>query len=200
MTRIKICGVTRLEDALAAADAGAHAVGFVFDANSPRYVGNNHALLEQATRIPYLSKVAVFGALPATLPAIAELCDSVQWVQGERPHKFQTEIRAVRIHAAPVPDFNSDADAILFDAFSASAMGGTGTELDLAAVSGVISQISVPVILAGGLRAESVGAYITEIRPYGVDVSSGVESSPGVKDAALICAFCDGVRAADRIE
>lgn len=195
VTRVKICGITRFDDAIAALESGAHAIGFVFDPASPRFVGDDADLLEKCCGLPWISKVAVFGELPPRIPESARLCDTLQWVAGERPDGLSVGIRAVRLREGADLDPCDDADAVLLDAYHASKFGGTGEQVDWQKASQIVAAESRPVILAGGLEPSNVADAVRAVRPFGVDVSSGVEASPGVKDPKLVRAFCRAVQA-----
>src|SRR5581483_1832763 len=190
MTRIKICGIRSYDHALMCADCGAHAIGFVFDENSPRCVLGDSALIERCAKIPFLSKVAVFGRIPTPIPSEASFCDAIQWVEGEPTGGFTPRIHAIRITPTTVPSPHPNADAILLDALHAEKMGGTGMPIDWNLAAEIVRTQSRPVILAGGLTPNNVAEAVAIVKPFGVDVSSGVESQPGQKDSKLIEAFC----------
>ncbi len=203
-TRIKICGLAHQADIEAAADAGADAVGFVFHPASPRCV-----TAEQAARLaralpPFVTPVGLFvnaeraeiDRVLALIPALllqfhgdesAEECNGFH-----RPY-----LRAARM--APgfdLLDFSrrfGEAQGLLLDSH-VEGFGGAGKAFDWSLVPAGVPH---PLVLSGGLRAENVVAGILQLRPWAVDVSTGVESSRGVKDAAAIRRFCDAVREAD---
>ena len=203
-TRIKICGVSQIADIEAAADAGADAVGFVFHPASPRFVSAERAAELARALPPYVTPVGLFVNAPraevervlAAIPTLvlqfhgdesADECDAFQ-----RPY-----LRAARM--APgldLLDFSRryrGAHALLLDAH-VEGFGGAGKAFDWSLVpAGVAHRL----VLSGGLHAANVVAGIQQLRPWAVDVSSGVESSRGVKDAAAIRRFCDAVREAD---
>jgi len=203
-TRIKICGLTREGDVDDAVQAGADAVGFVFYARSPRHVALAHAA-ELAHRLPpFVTPVGLFvnasaAEIDAAVAAIPQLL--LQFHGDESPsecaHAGRPFIRAARI--APnfdLLDFASrfaQAQALLLDAH-VDGYGGGGKVFDW---SLVCSGVPLPVVLSGGLHAGNVIQGIQLLRPWAVDVSSGVESAKGIKDADAIRRFCDAVREAD---
>ncbi|MBA3727476.1 MAG: phosphoribosylanthranilate isomerase [Armatimonadetes bacterium] len=188
MTRVKICGVARAEDAEAAAEAGADAVGFVFEPGSPRYVGRSTDL--HLALPPYVVSVAVFG--PFLPDAGATGFDRIQYLSGSPTGRL---IRAFRLGETPLAEIVAHRSSpILIDAFHSEQFGGTGERADWEAVAQIVRSASVPVILAGGLTPDNVAEAIRIVRPYAVDVSSGVEASPGVKDHAQIRDFIAAAR------
>ncbi len=208
-TRIKICGIRDSEGALAAIDAGADALGFVFHEGSPRYIRPVEAYSLVRGLPPMIASVGLFVNAPIdTFEAISQVCptDYAQ-LHGQEDAALVEAcgpriIKAVRFDAATIgADLERWAaldavDAILVDGSS----GGRGTAFDWSALDAAREAASDrPLILAGGLTPENVGEAILAARPYAVDVSSGVEhpDRPGVKDAARIRAFCAAVRSAD---
>ena len=203
MLRVKICGITRPEDALAAAEAGADAIGLVF-APSPRRVTPEQAAAILAALPPFVTPVALFvDEPPERIRRIVQPL-GIRTVQlhGDESPAVALELRdlcvikAFRIGAeadlAPLAGY--PAAACLLDSQVAGRRGGTGVAFDwrLAAQAARHSRI----ILAGGLRPENVAEAIRLVRPYGVDTSSGVESEPGRKDSAKVRAFVEAARAA----
>ncbi|WP_425929947.1 phosphoribosylanthranilate isomerase [Pseudomonas sp. NyZ201] len=202
--RSKICGITRVEDALAAAQAGADAIGLVFYAKSPRAVS-----VQQAREIidalpPFVTTVGLFvNASRCELNEILEAVplDLLQFHGDETPEAcdgyHRPWIKALRVRAGD--DLEAEckryarASGILLDTYVAGVPGGTGEAFDWTLVPGHLSK---PIILAGGLNPHNVGAAIAQVRPYAVDVSGGVEQAKGIKDAARIDAFLDAVRRA----
>lgn len=197
MTRVKICGITNLEDALAACDAGADALGFVLAPEAKkrnRYIERDAAfeIIEQLP--PFVTTVAVtVNESMMTLAGLLTYFDCVQLHGEEEPEDCpppHVTIKAFR----PGPGFGmSDmtryqARAYLLDAYSTSDRGGTGHQGDWE-----LAQMAVgtgkPIILAGGLTPENVAEAVRAVRPYAVDTSSGVESAPGKKDHDRIRAF-----------
>lgn len=204
MVRVKICGITRPEDAAAAAEAGADAMGLVF-AESPRRVTLEQARAILAALPPFVTPVALF--VNETAEQIRETCQAlgVRTVQlhGDEPPEFARQlaglcvIKAFRIGGeadlAPLAA-GYPALAYLLDSKVAGRRGGTGVTLDwtLAARAASLGRI----ILAGGLTPDNVADAVRRVRPYGVDVSSGVECEPGRKDPAKVQAFVAAARAA----
>lgn len=206
MTRIKICGITRVEDALAAARSGADAIGLVFYQRSPR-----HVVIAQARQLadalpPFVSVVGLFvNAETAFMREVlaAVPLDLLQFHGDERPEYcaqfFRPYIKAIRVKAGVdllqcASDFHG-AKGLLLDAHVEGTPGGTGTAFDWALIPG---KLPLPVILSGGLNAENVAEAVRQVRPYAVDVSSGVESGKGIKDAAKIAAFINEVKRVDK--
>jgi phosphoribosylanthranilate isomerase len=196
MVRVKICGITNPEDALAAVEAGADALGFVFFLGSPRCISPEQAAVIIRRLPPFVQTVGLFvNEEPATVNLVADRCglDLVQ-LHGEETPDYCTAVRRRIIKAFRVKDASSLDElsnyrvaAPLLDAWSPSAHGGTGTTFnwDIAAAAAA----SQAIILAGGLTPENVAGAIAAVRPYAVDVSSGVESAPGKKDAGLVSRF-----------
>lgn len=205
-TRIKICGITRPDDALAATDLGADAIGLVFYGRSARAVSFDIAAAIASVIPPFVSIVALFVDEQAeTIRRIVERLpiDLIQFHGDESPEfcgQFgRPWVKAVRVQ--PGLDLTAEcarysgARALLLDSWQEGAHGGTGTSFDwqLAALD-----LPLPVVLAGGLHAGNVGAAISALQPAAVDVSSGVESGPGIKDANRMEQFIAAVRTADR--
>jgi len=207
-TRIKICGVSRPEDVTAAVDAGADAVGFVFHPGSPRYLTAEKAGVLAAALPPYVTPVGLFvNAEPATIAAAVAAIPTLvlQFHGDETPEECAAAGRPYLRAARMAPGFDlldfarrfDEAQGLLLDAH-VEAYGGSGKVFDWSLVPRAVPH---RLVLSGGLHAGNVGSGIRELRPWAVDVSSGVESARGVKDAAAIHAFCDAVREADlRIE
>lgn len=202
--RTKICGITRIEDALAAVEAGADAIGFVFYAKSPRAVDvrQARAIIEQLP--PFVTTVGLFvNASRCELNEILEVVplDLLQFHGDETPADckgyHRPWIKALRVR--PGDDLEaacqqySGARGILLDTYVAGVPGGTGEAFDWSLVP---ARLSKPIILAGGLSADNVGQAIAQVNPYAVDVSGGVEQAKGIKDASKIEAFMRAVRAA----
>ena len=200
-TRVKICGITRVEDALAAVNAGADAIGLVFYAPSPRAVTAVQAQKIVAAMPPFVSIVGLFVNAPkAEIESVLSYVrlDILQF-HGDETAEDCEQInlpyyKAIRVKA----DTNliqcaqqyRTAKALLLDAFSDAAMGGTGQTFDWNLIP---ANLPKPIILAGGLNAENVGLAIRQVSPYAVDVSGGVEADKGIKDAVKITAFMQGV-------
>lgn len=204
-TRIKICGITRIEDGVSAVSAGVDALGFVFYAGSPRYIDPARARHIVRAVGPFVTTVALFvNATAAVVEAVmAETAIQVLQFHGDEDPTYCDQFRRPYIKAirmAPGLDPRAqmglfpNAIGYLFDTWRADQYGGTGDVLDwhrLAEVSGSA------LILAGGLTPHNVAAGIKRVRPWAVDVSSGVESAPGVKDPGLIKRFVAAVRRVD---
>ena len=203
-TRIKICGLTREADVDAAVEAGADAIGFVLYDKSSRHVSLQRAT-ELARRLPvFVMPVGLFvnaseAALDAAVQAIPQLLP--QFHGDETPEDCRRPgrpyLRAARMAAGfDLLDFASrfsDAQALLLDAH-VDGYGGGGKVFDW---SDIPHNVPLPVVLSGGLHAGNVIPGIQLVRPWAVDVSSGVESAKGIKDAQAIRRFCDAVREAD---
>lgn len=204
-TRVKICGITRVEDAISAVHAGADAIGLVFYAQSPRFV-----TIEQAQKIvaaipPFISVVGLFVNAPqAEIEIVLSQVklDILQFHGDESPQDCNQVCeqikmpyyKAIRVKASTnlvqyATEFEC-AKALLLDAHSESAFGGTGQTFNWNLIP---KSLTKPVILAGGLTAENVASAIQQVLPYAVDVSGGVELTKGIKDAAKIAAFMQGV-------
>jgi phosphoribosylanthranilate isomerase len=200
---IKFCGITRTEDAWAAADNGAAAIGFVFAAKSPRLVTAEAARLIGRTLPPFLQRVGVFvDATPAEVRAVAEFAelDVVQLHGHESVRDAATAWPRVIKALGRDGDLMEQAEAwsdevtLLVDAATGDAPGGTGQLADWPAAA-VLARAR-RVVLAGGLTAANVVEAITVVRPYAVDVSSGIEIRPGVKSASRMRAFAWAVESA----
>ncbi|MDO8208340.1 MAG: phosphoribosylanthranilate isomerase [Gallionella sp.] len=202
VTRVKMCGITRVEDALAVAGSGADAIGLVFYLKSPRHVSIEQAAKLVAVLPPFVTVVGLF--VNASADAVREVLASVsldvlQFHGDETPeyceqfHKpYLKAIRvklgvdllqcAARFHAA---------QGLLLDAHVEGIPGGTGAVFDWTLIP---EDLPLPLILSGGLDVENVAAAIRQVRPYAVDVSSGIETGKGIKDAAKIARFMQEVR------
>jgi phosphoribosylanthranilate isomerase len=210
-TRIKHCGITTLEDAHLAAEAGAWALGMIFWEGSPRRVKLAEAQVIGAALRRTLNIVGVF--VNATLDEIDAVVQStglthVQ-LHGDEGSSFCTEvarrtgakvIKATRVRSRAdlqaATAFHTDFH--LLDAHVEGVPGGTGATIDWDLVRRN-NKFSAPLIMSGGLTADNVGAAIAITEPFAVDVASGTESSPGVKDPAKLLAFADAVHAADEV-
>ncbi len=206
MTRIKICGMTNREDALWAAECGADAIGFVF-AESSRRVAVEAAGEIMAEMEPFVTGVGVFvnrtadevrAALRVSGCTVAQLHgdEAEDDIRSLAPYGV---IKAIRVGASL--DETSigrykEARAILLDTYVAGQVGGTGRRFDPAVAARLVKE-GWRVIVAGGLTPENVGGVVASVRPYGVDVSTGVEAAPGRKDRERVARFIAAVRAAD---
>lgn len=201
MVRVKICGITNLEDALMAVEAGADALGFVFFQGSPRNISPEQAAIIIRRLPPFVQTVGLFvNEEPAKVNTIADQCglDLVQ-LHGEESPDYCVAVKRRIIKAFRVKDATSlDAmanyrvAASLLDAWSPAAHGGTGTVFNWEIAARAAT--SHCIILAGGLTPENVAEAIATVKPYAVDVSSGVESAPGKKDAGLVSRFIKATR------
>lgn len=202
--RSKICGITRVEDALAAAEAGADAIGLVFYAKSPRAVSVQQARAIIAALPPFVTSVGLF--VDASRCELGEILDAVpldllQFHGDETPAECDSYgrpyIKALRVKpgddiAAQVALYES-ARGVLLDTYVPGIPGGTGEAFDWSLVP---ADLRKPLILAGGLTTANVAQAIAQVRPFAVDISGGVESAKGIKDAAKIQAFMAAVRSA----
>ncbi|WP_047549031.1 phosphoribosylanthranilate isomerase [Methylotenera sp. G11] len=199
--RAKICGITRVEDAISAVDNGADAIGLVFYAPSPRKVAIEQAA-EIADRIPaFVTVVGLFvNAEPDFVrEVIARVkLDLLQFHGDETPQQCASYglpfIKAIRVKSDTnlvqcAKDFSAS-KALLLDTFTEGVAGGTGHVFDWNLIP---ESLGKPVILAGGLNAQNVAQAISQVKPYAVDVSGGVEISKGIKDAAKIASFMQQV-------
>lgn len=203
--KIKICGITNVADARAAVDTGADALGFVFHAASPRNVSPDTVRTIIGQLPPLVLAVGVF--VNEEVKVARDLMDScglaLAQLHGDESVGYceslgRPVLRAIRLKdrgsLLALAEYKGQARVrgFVVDAFSEAVFGGTGQAADwhLAAEAAA----AAPVILAGGLTAENVAEGIRTVRPYGVDVSSGVEASPGKKDHAKIAAFVRAVR------
>lgn len=202
MTRVKICGITRIEDGLACAQLGADAIGLVFYAPSPRHVSAEQARAIMAALPPFITTVGLFvdadraevSAVLGQLPL-----DLLQFHGSESPEYCQSfnrpYMKAVRVkpgldlvqYAAQY----AQAKGLLLDAHVEGIAGGTGQAFDWDLIP---ARLPLPVVLSGGLNPANVTEAIKRVHPAAVDVSSGVEAAKGIKDAAKIAAFMQGVR------
>lgn len=200
-TRVKICGITRIEDALAAVGYGCDAIGLVFYPPSPRYVAPEQARAIAAALPPFVQAVGLFvDATPEEVRAVLAVVrlDLLQFHGDETPEYCRQfgvpYMKAVRVR----PETNllqyaavyTDAKALLLDTYVSGTPGGTGQTFDWAVIPGDLPK---PVVLAGGLNASNVSEAIKQCRPYAVDVSGGVEREKGIKDADKIAAFMRGI-------
>ena len=197
---VKICGITRLEDAQAAVDAGANAVGFVFWPKSPRRVDVERAREIASARPEDVTTVGVFVDQP-----LHEVNDVARRVglhavqlHGSEDSEYvramtRPVIKAVAVVGSQTPDVNAWPSnvTVLLDVHDPVKKGGTGQTIDWTVAASVASRRNV--LLAGGLTPQNVGDAIARVRPYGIDVSSGVEVEPGIKDHGRIKALFEAV-------
>lgn len=200
--KVKICGITSREDALGALEAGADALGFVFYSKSPRYIAPKAAAEIIASLPPFISNVGLFvNGSDQEVRQIVERTgiDTLQFHGDESAEDcapfLRHCIKAFRIADVDslnqLPDFHTR--AWLLDSFVPGEQGGTGVTFNWALAKQAVS-LNRPVILAGGLTADNVQEAIRQVRPYAVDVSSGVESAPGKKDLAKVRAFIQSAK------
>jgi phosphoribosylanthranilate isomerase len=201
-TAVKICGITRIEDALTAARWGAHAVGLVFYRPSPRYVEPDAAAAIVRALPPFVTPVGLFVNASADEVRFVSNRAGVQLLQfhGSETPAFCAQFALPYLKAVQVRpgvdllqyarDFHG-AKALLLDAFVEGLHGGTGAAFDWSLIP---RALPLPIVLSGGLNCENVAEAVRRVDPWAVDVSSGVESAKGIKDAAKIAAFISGVR------
>jgi phosphoribosylanthranilate isomerase len=194
--KIKICGITSVNNAQAAVRAGADALGFMFYADSPRHVSPDLAADIIRRLPPFVAKVGVFVNAPLeTVHHITLQCslDTLQFHGDESPDYCSSlsisackRIKAIRVRDQDslkgLTPYADKVDAFLLDSYDPNQLGGTGARFnwDLAVQAKAAGR---PVILAGGLNPDNIAEAVQQVAPYGVDVSSGVEVSPGIKDA-----------------
>ncbi|BCU07283.1 N-(5'-phosphoribosyl)anthranilate isomerase [Allochromatium tepidum] len=205
-TRVKICGLTRVSDIAAVVAAGADAVGFVFHPASPRAVTPEQAAGLCRALPPFVTAVGLFvDASVETIEATLEQVplDLLQFHGNESPEFCagfgRRWIKALRMRPGIDPAAERErfagADGLLLDAYEPGRAGGTGQCFDWARIP---PDIAPEILLAGGLTPENVAEAIERVRPYGVDVSGGVEAARGLKEPELIFAFMQGVRDGDQ--
>ncbi len=202
MTRSKICGITREQDLRLVAAAGADAIGLVFYPPSPRHIEAARAAELLRALPPFVTVVGLFvNAAPET---VREICaqvplDVLQFHGDETPEycaQFgKPFLKAIRVKAGVdllqcAARFHQ-AQGLLLDAYVEGIPGGTGASFDWALIP---ADLPLPVILSGGLDEHNIAAAIRQVRPYAVDVSSGVEAAKGIKDAARVAAFLNEVK------
>jgi phosphoribosylanthranilate isomerase len=195
--KVKICGITSAGDGLAAAAAGADMIGLMFCEHSPRFITLAQAAEISSALPPFLLRVGVFvnPAEDFVLRAISECNLNLLQFHGDETSAFCTQFGLMSVKAVRIRDAESvqqlehfQTDAYLLDAYSKRGLGGTGEKFnwDLALAA---EKFGKPIFLAGGLTPENVAEAVRRVRPFGVDVSSGVESAPGKKDHAKVQAF-----------
>ncbi len=207
MTRVKVCGITNRDDADTCIRCGADAIGFVFAA-SPRRISPQEAREILQGCAPFVTSVGVFvdwpvkevtRALEVSGCALAQLhgAESPEYVQALSPHRVIKAIRVGQDLDETLARSYKGVSAILLDTYVAGLAGGTGRRFDVRLAVRLVQE-GWRVILAGGLTPQNVGEVVASVRPYGVDVSSGVESAPGRKDPEKVARFIAAVREADR--
>lgn len=205
MTRIKICGLTREQDVQAVARSGADALGLVFHAASPRHVAADRAAALLRALPPFVTVVGLFvdPAPEEVWSVLARVPLDVLQFHGEETPEFcasfgRPYLKAIRVR--PGVDLlecaarYATAQGLLLDAYVAGTPGGTGATFDWGLIP---PALPLPLILSGGLDADNVAQALHRVRPYAVDVSSGVEAAKGIKDAAKIAAFVNEVKRTD---
>ena len=194
---VKICGITRVEDAAAAVDCGAGALGFVFWPGSPRCIDPHRARAIVATLPPFVTPVGVFVNQPAEyVRGVASLVrlGAVQ-LHGDETVGYAAGIATPAIKAVTVADPQLSVwpvrTTLLLDVGDKEKRGGTGRTIDWTAAARLAAQRKI--LLAGGLTPENVAEAVAQVRPFGIDVSSGVERSPGIKDHRRLLALFEAL-------
>jgi len=207
-TRIKFCGVTRAEDAMAAAALGVDAVGFVLTRKSRRFAGIERARQMRRALPPFVTAVALFmdddvsfvsEAVAAIAPDLLQFHGSEaapDCVRYGRPYLKAVAMRDGLVDWRRLVDSHAQATGFLFDGHAAGEQGGSGRSFDWSLLP---RDAGKPVVLAGGLTPENVAAAIRAVRPWAVDVSSGIEAEPGLKDIDRMRRFIAAVRTADEV-
>lgn len=218
MVRVKICGLMGYQDAELALEAGADALGFVYERTSPRYVGGDSTMRDLPFKFsPYAVTVGVYGAMGDSVDPclIAQYTDRAivrSWREKMAGVAFRdfrpvvrafrikpdTEVEALRAEILEVYEHTPNMHAALIDAYDAEQFGGTGKRVDWDLVAELRQLIDVPLVLAGGLTPDNVAEAVEKVKPYAVDVSSGVELSPGVKDVLKIRDFISAAKGAHK--
>lgn len=203
-TRVKICGITNLKDAKAAVEIGADALGFVFYKKSPRRISVRDAKYIIENLPPFVERIGVFvNERKETVKKIIKKCNlSAVQFHGDETPKYCSSFKGLKVTKAirikdkksfkKLTSFNN-VGAILLDAFQEQKFGGTGKCFDWKLLR-KYKKNKLPIILSGGLRPDNVTQAIRSVRPYAVDVSSGIESRPGKKDTRLMKAFFENIR------
>lgn len=211
--KVKICGITNLEDAQAAIDAGADLLGFNFYAKSPRYVSPEVACaiverIRSSHRVPTLIGVFVNSSLEEVRSVLQAVNLDLAQLHGDEPPEFLARLnergfKALRpvsaedaeTNAARYAPHGSTEPVLMIDAYRKDRYGGTGHVGDWSTAAKLARRY--PILLAGGLTAENVAQAIRQVKPWGVDVASGVESSPGEKDVEKMREFVAKAKAAN---
>lgn len=216
ITRVKICGITNVEDAQAAVECGADALGFILVPDTPRYVGDAETLMTLLGSVPpFVTRVAVcqdattierrwegaFQALQFYEPIADQTWHWYGWHSRIYAARIQDEssLQAITETIPMLSNVGGDLmiDALLLDTYHKDKLGGAGETFNWDLAVEAKRRFGLPIILAGGLTPENVGEAIRKVRPYAVDVSSGVEARPGKKDHAKVKAFMEAVHVAD---
>ena len=204
MTRVKICGITRNEDALACARMGADAIGLVFYPPSPRFITAPRAAEISRILPPFVTTVGLFvnPAVEQVEEVLRETRLDLLQFHGDETPEFCASfgvpwLKAIRVKAGvDLVQYAlryREAKGLLLDAYVEGTPGGTGLSFDWSLIP---AELPLPIILSGGLAPANVAAAIRQVKPWAVDVSSGVEMAKGIKDGAKIAAFMEGVRSA----
>jgi len=210
VSKIKICGLTRREDAELALGLGADAVGFVFEPSSPRYVGDNPDILRFVSSVaPYSFCVAVYGAVNKLYPGFQAVQFEQEGDAVNAPAPLPAGILTLRFSPGTSPVDAVEATrvhlrnrktfpirGVHIEAFHPDQMGGTGLQLDLDFATIFTARCPALVTLSGGLNPDNVARAIQAVRPYAVDVSSGIEESPGIKSPIMLRDFIQAARGA----
>lgn len=209
MTRVKICGVTRWADVEAAVEYGTNAIGLVLEPKSPRFVRQDNEIFRKKDHVPpFVTMVAVFKKVPRfLLPPQLSFFDVLQSEEGKLPVIVsvgngppKAHVRAIRLDAEATVEelleIQRHAAAFLLDTYTPRWEQSTHP-LNWDVAAEFVQACRLPVILAGGLTPDTVGAAVRKVRPYAVDVCEGVEIAPGVKDHGAMKAFLQAVREAD---
>lgn len=204
MTKIKICGLTNLEDARAAVKFGADALGFIFTKKSPRQVSPEKVSEIICTLPPFITYVGLFvNESPVKVKEIAEKCrlDALQFHGEESPEYCrQFDRKVIKVFRIKNEDSfkmiaqYQEVDAYLMDAYKEGVPGGTGEVVNWDLVVQAAVKFDKPLILAGGLTLDNVAEAVDKVKPYAVDVSSGIEKEPGKKDHKKMEEFIKIVR------
>ncbi len=198
MTRVKICGLTQPDDARLAIELGADALGFILEPASPRFIGET--VPKWINELPpFPARVAVYGVVRGQVAQSAfDLVQGAEWET--HPLPAPKRIHVIRLRpgqsAADLTQQTVNASAILLDAFREDAYGGTGHRVDWDIAAEIVQRAARPVILAGGLTPDNVAEAVRRVRPFMVDVSSGVEREPGLKDHGKLRDFIEAARGA----
>lgn len=200
MVKVKFCGMKRLEDALDAARLGVHALGFIFVKDSPRYILPQEAQKIISQLPPFVVRVGVFSDQDEKeISQILSICDldAIQFHGQESPQfckLFSGKKRIIKVFRVKDESFLDEipkydfVDAILLDSFHPDLKGGTGRNFNWQ-LARKARRFGIPVILSGGLNPDNIKQAIAEVNPYAVDVASGIEKSPGIKDHELMAKF-----------
>ena len=205
MIRIKICGITREEDARSASYSGADALGLVFYEKSPRHVTLRRAMQLVAAIPPFVTVAGLFvnPSADEVRNALSQVPLDVLQFHGEEEPEFCVQfgrpyLKAIRVrqgvNLVQCAARYQGAQGLLLDAFIEGTHGGTGESFDWELIP---HDLSLPIILSGGLHAGNVAKAVRRVRPYAVDVSSGVEAAKGIKDPAKVAAFINEVKNID---